>query len=156
MKRRNFIATTAGAAAGASLLSSPVGASITRQAKKKIAMVGTGVRGINFWGKRVVDNYGDIIEFVGLSDINPGRLELAKRHMNVKCPVFTDFDQMMKETKPETVIVTTMDSTHHEFIIKSMEYGADVISEKPMTTDEVKSQAILEAEKRTGKKCKFV
>lgn len=153
MERRAFLTKTAGVATAASLLSNPVGAAITRQAKRKIAMVGTGVRGIGFWGKRVVENYSDIIEFVGLSDINPGRLEFAKEHMGVKCPVFTDFDQMMKETKPELVIVTTMDSTHHEFIIKAMEYGADVISEKPMTTDEVKSQAILDAERRTGKKC---
>lgn len=153
MKRRDFLTTTAGIAAGATLISTPVGAAVTRQAKKKVAMVGTGVRGIGFWGKRVTDNYSDIVEFVGLSDINPGRLELAKKHMGVDCPVFTDFDEMMKQTKPEMVIVTTMDSTHHEFIIKAMEYGADVLSEKPMTTDEVKSQAILDAEKRTGRKC---
>jgi predicted dehydrogenase len=153
MKRREFLSTTAGVAAGASLLSNPLAAAVQAKTKKKLAMVGTGVRGIGVWGKRVVDNYSDIVEFVGLSDINPGRLELAKRHMGVNCPVFTDFDQMMKETKPELVIVTTVDSTHHEFIIRAMEYGADVVSEKPMTTDEVKSQAILDAEKRTGKKC---
>lgn len=153
MKRREFLTTTAGVAAGASLLSTPVGAAISRQGKKKVAMVGTGVRGTGFWGKRVLDNYRDIVEFVGLSDINPGRLEFAKKYMGINCPVFIDFDQMMKETRPQIVIVTTMDSTHHEFIIKAMEYGADVISEKPMTTDEVKSQAILDAEKRTGKKC---
>ncbi len=153
MKRREFLSTTAGVAAGTTLLSNPLSAAVHAKSKKKLAMVGTGVRGIGFWGKRVVDNYSDIVEFVGLSDINPGRLELAKRHMGVSCPVYTDFDQMMKETKPELVIVTTMDSTHHEYIIKAMEYGADVLSEKPMTTDEVKSQAILDAEKRTGKKC---
>jgi predicted dehydrogenase len=153
MKRRDFLTTTAGMAAGATIISNPIGAAVARQAKLKIAMVGTGVRGISFWGKRVVDNYSDIVEFVGLSDINPGRLELAKKHMGVNCPVFTDFDQMMKDTKPEMVIVTTVDSNHHEFIIKAMEFGADVLSEKPMTTDEVKSQAILDAEKRTGKKC---
>lgn len=153
MERRAFITKTAGIATAAAILPGQVGAAVSRQAKKKVAMVGTGVRGIGFWGKRVVDNYSDIIQFVGLSDLNPGRLEFAKKHMGVNCPVFTDFDQMMKETKPELVIVTTMDSTHHEFIIKAMEYGADVISEKPMTTDEVKCQAILDAERRTGKKC---
>ena len=33
-----------------------------------------------------------------------------------------------------------------------MELGCDVITEKPMTTDEVKAQAILDAVKRTGRK----
>lgn len=32
-----------------------------------------------------------------------------------------------------------------------MEMGADIITEKPLTTDETKCQAILNAEKRTGK-----
>lgn len=152
MKRRDFL-TTAGIATGATLLSNPVTSAITGQRKKKIAMIGTGVRGISFWGKSVVDNYGDIVEFVGLCDKNPGRLELAKSHMGVRCNVYTDFEKMMNETKPELLIVTTMDSNHHEFIIKGMEMGADVLTEKPMTTDEVKCQAILDAEKRTGKKC---
>jgi predicted dehydrogenase len=33
-----------------------------------------------------------------------------------------------------------------------MEMGADIITEKPLTTDEIKCQAIIDAEKRTGKK----
>jgi predicted dehydrogenase len=59
---------------------------------------------------------------------------------------------MMKEVKPDILIVTTVDSTHHEFIIRGMELGANVITEKPMTTDEQKCEAILETEKKTGKK----
>jgi predicted dehydrogenase len=58
---------------------------------------------------------------------------------------------MMRETKPEILMVMTVDNTHHEFIIKGMEMGADIITEKPLTTDETKCQAILEAQKRTGK-----
>ena len=48
-------------------------------AKLKVVLVGTGVRGISFWGKRLVDQYSDILEFVGLCDINPGRLEYGKK-----------------------------------------------------------------------------
>jgi predicted dehydrogenase len=59
---------------------------------------------------------------------------------------------MMKETKPDILIVTTVDATHHEYIIRGMELGADIITEKPMTTDETKCEAILDAEKRTKKK----
>jgi predicted dehydrogenase len=92
------------------------------------------------------------VEFVGLCDINPGRLEFAKNRLGVKCPLFTDFEKMMKTVKPEVVIVTTVDSTHDHFIIRSLQMGADVITEKPMTTDEIKCKAILKAEKRTGKK----
>ncbi|MCC8144378.1 MAG: Gfo/Idh/MocA family oxidoreductase, partial [Tannerellaceae bacterium] len=52
------------------------------------------------------------------------------------------------------LIVCTVDATHHEFIIKGMEMGCNVLTEKPMTTDETKVQAIIDAEKRTGKHCR--
>jgi predicted dehydrogenase len=120
--------------------------------KTKLAMVGTGHRGVGFWGSRVLEGFGDIVEFVGLCDSNPGRTEFAKEQMKVSCPGFSDFEKMMRTVKPDVVIVTTVDATHDEFIIKAMEMGADVITEKPMTTDEIKCKAILDAEKRTGKK----
>ena len=118
----------------------------------KVVMVGTGVRGIGFWGSTVIKNYGDDLEFVGLHDINEGRMELAKRKFAPNARLFTDFDQMLDTTRPELVIVTTVDNTHHEFIVKALDKGYNVLTEKPMTTDEVKCQAILDAEKRSGKK----
>jgi predicted dehydrogenase len=114
-------------------------------------MVGTGHRGTGFWGKTVRDNFSDVVEFVGLCDHNPGRLAFAKERMKVQCPTFTSFEQMMKTVKPEVVIVTTVDSTHDDFIVKALEMGSDVITEKPMTTDEIKCKRILDAEKRTGR-----
>ncbi|HVE60174.1 MAG TPA: Gfo/Idh/MocA family oxidoreductase [Chitinophagaceae bacterium] len=151
MKRRTFLRNTSLASTGILLAKTPF-TSFASGIKTKLAMVGTGHRGTGFWGKTVVDNYGDVVEFVGLCDINPGRLEFAKNRLKVQCPVFTDFEKMMNSVKPEVVIVTTVDSTHDHFIIKSLEMGADVITEKPMTTDEIKCKAILEAEKRTGRK----
>ncbi|WP_262249386.1 Gfo/Idh/MocA family protein [Parapedobacter soli] len=120
--------------------------------KLRITLVGTGVRGISFWGRRLVEDYPDLLEFVGLSDINPGRLKYAKEYMKVNCPVFVDFDEMVQRTKPDLIIVCTKDSTHHEFIIKGLAAGCDVLTEKPLTTDEVKAQAILDAERESGKK----
>ncbi|WP_157207683.1 Gfo/Idh/MocA family oxidoreductase [Mariniflexile maritimum] len=120
--------------------------------KLRVVLVGTGIRGTSFWGKRLVDAYSDILEFVGLSDINPGRLEYAKKYIGVDCPTFIDFDKMLKTTKPDLIIVTTVDATHHEFIVKGLESGCDVLTEKPMTTDETKAQAILNAERTSGKK----
>ncbi|HEX8334693.1 MAG TPA: Gfo/Idh/MocA family oxidoreductase [Segetibacter sp.] len=152
MERRSFIRNTSLASAGLVLSQTPLSAMAAPAAKKRVAMIGTGHRGIGFWGKPIVDNYSDVMEFVGLCDTNSGRLAFAKSHMNVDCKTFTDFDEMMRTVKPEVVIVTTVDSTHDKFIIRALELGADVITEKPMTTDEVKCKAILAAEKRTGKK----
>jgi len=155
INRRSFIEKSGALAAGAAILPSFVPLpSFAREAgkKKRIALVGTGIRGTTFWGKTVLENYGDIIEFVGLCDINPGRLEFGKKHIGANCPTFTDFHEMMTTTKPDMLIVTTVDATHHEFVVKGLEMGVDVLTEKPMTTDEVKCQQILDAERKSGKK----
>ena len=150
--RRQFIGTTGAVAAGA-LFVNPVTAMISgAKTKQKLALVGTGSRGTSFWGKAIIERYPNEIEFVGLCDINPGRVEYAKKYMGVGCPVFTNFEEMISKTKPDTVIVTTVDATHHLFIVKALEMGCNVITEKPLTTDEVKCQAILDAERKAGKK----
>jgi predicted dehydrogenase len=151
LHRRDFLATTGMAAAG-TLLSSPLSAALAPPAKKRLAMVGTGIRGTGFWGKTVLQNYGDVVEFVGLCDVNPGRVETGKKIIGANCPTFTDFDRMLKTVKPDVVIVTTVDSTHDQFIVKALLAGVDVITEKPMTTDEVKCRKILETERKTGRK----
>jgi predicted dehydrogenase len=48
--------------------------------------------------------------------------------------------------------VTTRDNEHDNIIVAALQAGCDVITEKPMTTDEVKCKRILDAEKRAGKK----
>jgi len=124
----------------------------SKKDKLKIALVGTGIRGTGFWGRRLVDRFSDILEFVGLCDINPGRLAFGKEYIGVTCPTFSDFDKMIKKTNPDLVIVTTKDSIHHEFIVKALNMGCDVLTEKPLTTDEHKCQQIVDAERKSGKK----
>ena len=152
--RREFVASTAKAAAGAVLLNQMPGivTSRTLVPKRKLAMVGTGHRGTGMWGMSVLKDYGDLVEFVGLCDINPGRAETAKKMLGVSCPTFTGFEEMLRTTKPETVIVTTVDGTHHMFIAKALEMGCDVITEKPLTTSESKLKVILDAQKKSANK----
>ncbi len=153
ISRRSFIEKSGVATAGAMVAPGFIsGNTFAKTSKKRIALVGTGIRGITFWGNRVLREYGELVEFVGLCDINPGRLEFGKKYIGVSCPTFTNFEEMMARTKPDMLIVTTVDATHHQFVIKGLEMGADVLTEKPMTTDEIKCKGILEAEKRTGKK----
>lgn len=151
LSRRDFLRQSSLATAGL-VAASPLTTLAAPMAKRKVAMVGTGHRGTSMWGTPVVREFADIIEFVGLCDKNIGRAETAKKMLGVSCATYTDFEKMMQETKPDLLIVTTVDATHDEFIIKGMEMGADIITEKPMTTDETKCRAILDAEKRTGKK----
>ena len=151
MKRRNFVKQSGLIAAGS--LAMPWSAEAFFQPpQKKIAMVGTGIRGSEFWGRTVIKNYKEQVNFVALCDINEGRVNYARKAMELNCPVYTNFTKMLQEAKPEWVIVTTRDDQHDLQIVEALEYGCNVITEKPMTTDEMKCRRILEAEKRTGKK----
>ena len=146
LTRREFMIGTAGAGLAAS---APLFGN-TGNSMNRVGLVGTGIRGTKFWGKHLLENYGDVIDYAGLCDINPGRLDFAAGAIGTDCARFTDFDRMLDEANLDTLIVTTVDSTHHEFIVKGLERGLTVITEKPMTTDEVRCQAIIDAEKNSS------
>lgn len=126
--------------------------------KRRFALVGTGGRAKMFVDA-LAGEYSDANALVALCDLSQTRMEwyndlLAESHGLQAVPMYhaDAFDQMVAETKPDTVIVTTMDSTHHEYIIRAMELGCDAISEKPMTIDAEKARAIFDAIDRTGRK----
>ncbi len=148
--RRNFIKALSAMAAG--VMINPAFGFGLGDRKLKVALIGVGIRGISFWGKSLVEKYPDLLEFVGLCDNNEGRLNYALEYMNVDCPTYDNLEKMIGESKPDLLIVATTDATHHEFIIKGLEMGCDVLSEKPLTIDEDKCQQIVDAEKKSDRK----
>jgi predicted dehydrogenase len=152
VSRRDFVKTAATAAVASTILSSETLATVAAPAKRRYAIVGTGERGLSMWGKSLLQKYPDLIEFVGLCDINPKRVAVAKKTLGVDCPTFTNFDQMISQTKPELLMVTTVDGFHSNYIARGLDHGLDVMTEKPMVIDERQCQAVLDAERRNNKK----
>lgn len=151
LSRRNFV-KTAGTAAVASLVLTNSSLASVSAPKRRYAIVGTGDRAIGMWGKPLIKDYPDLLEFVGLCDINPKRVAVAKKMLGVDCPTFTNFDQMCDQVKPDLLMVTTVDGFHSNYITKGLDRGLNVMTEKPMVVDERQCQAVLDAEKRNGKK----
>jgi predicted dehydrogenase len=125
--------------------------------KQRIALVGTGGRGLSFI-EPVATTYRDRHELVALADPSPTRLAyynemIVRRFRGTPVPTYAaaDFDRLLREQKPDLVIVCTIDRTHHEYIVQALDAGADVITEKPMTIDEVKCRAIFDAIARSGR-----
>src|SRR5947208_17185059 len=148
--RRAFI--VAGGAALAATATTFIPLQAAPQPRLRMAIVGTGNRGSLTWGQEVVKGYGDVVEIVGLCDINRKRVESAKKLIGINAPTFVDFDRMIRETRPDTVMVTTVDATHYRYIIRGLELGCNVMTEKPLCTDEQQCQAILDAQKKSSKK----
>jgi predicted dehydrogenase len=145
--RREFVAAASGAVAAAVL----PGTTRAAGRRRRYAIVGTGVRGIGMWGRPLVERYPDVLEFVGLCDVNPLRLEVARKAIGVDCPTFGSLDEMLDRAKPELLMVTTVDATHESCIVKALDRGIDVLTEKPMVIDENQCRAVLDAEKRSGR-----
>src|SRR5215203_3013908 len=151
LNRRDFVKTASTAAAASLVLGGGAHAAAPR-ARRRYAIVGTGERATSMWGRDLVERYKDVLEFVGLCDINPRRAAIARELIGVDCPTYSNFEEMMDKSRPDLLMVTTVDGLHRDYIVKGLERGVDVMTEKPMTTDEEKCQDILDAEKKAKKK----
>ncbi|WP_281888484.1 Gfo/Idh/MocA family oxidoreductase [Paenibacillus sp. YYML68] len=125
--------------------------------KKKYVLVGAGGRA-EFFYSAICTSYRETSELLAFCDINETRMHYANKllvekyeYPAVRTYRTEEFDRMIELEKPDAVIVTSVDRTHHTYIIRAMELGCDVITEKPMTVDEDKCQAILDAVERTGR-----
>ena len=91
ISRRKFLAVS-GAIAGttivnpaSTILASNMTGNSGNNRKTRLAIVGLGIRGTSMWGSSLQNEYGNLIEFVGLCDHNPGRLVLGKKLICEEC-----------------------------------------------------------------------
>jgi predicted dehydrogenase len=159
LTRRDFGKASVGATVSA-LVTSVAGSGIAAGAvRKRYAIVGTGSRSY-MYQEAIHRTFSDQAELVACADVNAGRLALTQQfakqagRAEPKTYAAADFDRMIAETKPEIVIVTTVDGNHHEYICRAMLAGCNVITEKPMTTEADKCQQIIDTRKKTGKQCR--
>ncbi len=128
---------------------------VTPAKKKRYAVVGTGGRS-SFFYVAIAQDYKATSEIVGLCDTNQTRMDYASSairsmgHGEVPTFLAANFDRMIQETKPDEVIITSVDRTHNIYIVRALELGCNVITEKPMTIDMPRCKEILAAVDRTG------
>jgi predicted dehydrogenase len=122
---------------------------------KTYVIIGLGGRSMMFKDALTV-HFKNNSKLLAICDNNLGRLKYSEQGLltlgvKVKSYHSDDFGRMLVEQKPQTVIVCTKDSTHDDYICRSLEAGCDVITEKPMTIDKKRCQRIIDTVKKTGK-----
>lgn len=117
----------------------------------RVAFVGVGHRATRFIDE-LAGPGGSAVKLVGFCDTSQTRIAaqnrwLAEKYGRPPVPAFTSdgFSDMLRAMRPHAVVVATVDAQHHEYIVRSLELGCDVITEKPMTTDAEKCRLILTA-----------
>ena len=125
---------------------------------KRYVVVGTGGRSAMYIDA-LASTHRKTASLAALCDLSQVRMDyynqrIGKKFNHPPVPTYkaADFDKMIREQKPDGVVVVSVDSTHHDYIIRAMQLGCDVISEKPMTTDAVKARAIFDTIQSTGRK----
>lgn len=129
---------------------------------KRYVIVGAGSRCYSMFVRGLKNRFGENVQLVGVYDTNKKRCEFFKKEVGDSMTIYSDFDTMLATERPDAVIVTTTDATHAKYIVRSLDLGFDVISEKPICNTLEDCVAIRDAERRSGKRvtvgfnCRFM
>lgn len=125
--------------------------------RRRYAYVGTGGRARMFLDP-VASRFAHAAEIVGLCDLSLVRAGYHRQRLQslfgyASVPIFAadDFGAMLRETRPDVIVVCTIDSAHHHYVVQALRAGCDVITEKPMTISAERCAAIFAAVQETGR-----
>jgi predicted dehydrogenase len=113
----------------------------------RAALVGTG--GIGEAHVRAVEATQGRVVLDAAVDIDLERVTAFARRNDIK-HVFTEFEPMLRDVRPDIVLIATPPSQHAQMSITAMEAGAWVFCEKPLCGSLAELDRIQQAENRTG------
>jgi predicted dehydrogenase len=123
--------------------------------KLKAALIGCGR--ISFKHIEAIVNNKNQIELVALCDPVTEKAEAKKAEYLKAIPgasvsVYTDYQKMLSEVKPDLVSIATPSGMHCAIACDSLNAGCHVITEKPMALSTDDAQLMIDTAKRNGKK----
>ncbi|MBI9113727.1 Gfo/Idh/MocA family protein [Sanguibacter suaedae] len=130
------------------------------RARRRYAVAGTGHRAGMYVGALTGD-HADVGEIVAWLDPNPGRIDYYDAQVGTALglagpaglPRYTPdgLEAMISEQAVDVVVVTSLDRTHADLVDRALRAGADVVVEKPLTTDADGCRRITGAVADTGR-----
>jgi predicted dehydrogenase len=105
----------------------------------------------------LIGRYSDDAELVAICEPNPVRAQyyvdrvVAAGHAAPAVYAPSDLEHMIRDERVDRTIVCARDDLHAELIVRSLDAGADVVVEKPLTIDAASAAEIEDAIDRTGR-----
>ncbi len=128
-------------------------------------MVRVGIAGLGFMGKMHFHTYKkrDDVEIVAVCDVDEGKfsdtagvvgnIEGTEEPLDLTgTECYTDLGKMLAEAKLDAVSICTPTYLHSEMVVKALEAGVDVLCEKPMALSVEQCEAMIDAQKKSGKR----
>ena len=101
--------------------------------KVRIAIIGTGARGTTCFTALLKDRKD--VEIVAFCDNNRKRAEAAAKIYQIQPAIYTSVEEMAANEQLDGVIITVPDCYHHEYAIKALDCGWNVLIDKPLATN---------------------
>ena len=111
----------------------------------KAALVGYG--GMGHWHFEGICKT-DRVKFVGVYDIDPKRMELAKSEGFEK--LYDSYEAMLADASLGIIVVATPNNFHKTLVCQALEAGKAVVCEKPVAMSSGELQDMMDTAKRTG------
>ncbi len=115
-----------------------------------LALIGTGIQGI-FDTQAALTVSG--VKLVAACDLYTSRLERAKELWGEAIFTTRDYREILNRKDIDAVIIATPDHWHQKIVIDALQAGKHVYCEKPMVQQWEEGQAIISAQKASGKIC---
>ena len=113
----------------------------------RVALVGLGSAGFTLH-LPALEGLADVV-VVGACD--PDAAQRVRAATRFKVPTFDDFDTMLRETRPDVVVIGTPPHTHCDYTLRSLAAGAHVLCEKPFVSSLEEADRIIAAAKVAGR-----
>ncbi len=124
--------------------------------KTRYALAGAGARA-QMYVEGIIGAHSDRAELVAIIEPNPVRAaHYADRIAEAGAPAPRlatpdELEQVIRDEHVDRVIICSRDDLHAELIVRSLDAGADVVVEKPLTIDAASAARIEDAVERTGR-----
>lgn len=115
----------------------------------KLAIIGTGSRGIRCFGKHLGQTSD--VNITALCDINPIRLKEASKSLENEPNLYTDAAAMFQKEQLDAVIITSPDFLHEQHAVNALNNGVNVLVDKPLATTVQGCKNIIKAAKNAQK-----
>lgn len=119
-----------------------------------MALIGTG-----WYGKSDLFRLMQVaaVDVVGLCDVDRQQLEGAQALIQARSgqtttiPGYKDYRTLLKEQKPDIVLIGTPDHWHALQAIEAVRSGAHVYLQKPISVDVIEGEAVVAAARKHGR-----
>jgi oxidoreductase GFO/IDH/MOCA family len=94
------------------------------------------------------------LEIVAICDLKPENMEDKKRKFELGDTIkqYTDYEEMLQKEKPELVAIATESGKHAEIALRCMDFGCNLIIEKPIALSIEDADKIIEKSNRLNLK----